>query len=46
MDNLTESFGELVFSEIMLGQFGGLGELEKFLTPPSRTLSAPENHWT
>ena len=24
--------GELVFSEIMLGQFGGLGELEKFLT--------------
>ena len=32
MDNLTESFGELVFSEIMLGQFGGLGELEKFLT--------------
>ena len=24
--------GELVFSEIMLGQFGGLGELEKFIT--------------
>ena len=24
--------GEMVFSEIMLGQFGGLGELEKFLT--------------
>lgn len=24
--------GELVFSEIMLGQFGGLGEVEKFIT--------------
>ena len=24
--------GEIVFSEIMLGQFGGVGELEKFLT--------------
>lgn len=24
--------GELIFSEIMLGQFGGLGELEKFIT--------------
>ena len=29
---LGASTGELVFSEIMLGQFGGLGELEKFLT--------------
>ncbi len=26
------AMGELIFSEIMLGQFGGLGELEKFLT--------------
>lgn len=26
------AMGELVFSEIMLGQFGGVGELEKFLT--------------
>ncbi len=25
------SLGEIVFGEIMLGQFGGLGELEKFL---------------
>lgn len=29
---LGTATGELVFSEIMLGQFGGLGELEKFLT--------------
>ena len=29
---LGASTGELVFSEIMLGQFGGLGELEKFVT--------------
>ena len=29
---LGAAMGELVFSEIMLGQFGGLGELEKFLT--------------
>ena len=29
---LGAAIGELVFSEIMLGQFGGLGELEKFLT--------------
>ena len=29
---LGASTGELVFSEIMLGQFGGLGELEKFIT--------------
>ena len=29
---LVAATGELVFSEIMLGQFGGLGELEKFLT--------------
>ena len=35
-DPLSAALGaatdELVFSEIMLGQFGGLGELEKFLT--------------
>jgi hypothetical protein len=29
---LGAATGEVVFSEIMLGQFGGLGELEKFLT--------------
>ncbi len=29
---LGAATGELIFSEIMLGQFGGLGELEKFLT--------------
>ena len=29
---LGAATGELVFSEIMLGQVGGLGELEKFLT--------------
>ena len=29
---LGAAMGELVFSEIMLGQFGGLGELEKFIT--------------
>jgi len=29
---LGAATGELVFSEIMLGQFGGLGEFEKFLT--------------
>lgn len=29
---LGAATGEIVFSEIMLGQFGGLGELEKFLT--------------
>ena len=29
---LGAATGELVFSEIMLGQFGGLGELEKVLT--------------
>lgn len=29
---LGAAVGELVFSEIMLGQFGGLGELEKFIT--------------
>ena len=29
---LGAATGELVFSEIMLGQFGGLGELEKFVT--------------
>lgn len=29
---LGAATGELIFSEIMLGQFGGVGELEKFLT--------------
>lgn len=29
---LGAATGEIVFSEIMLGHFGGLGELEKFLT--------------
>lgn len=29
---LGAATGELVFSEIMLGQFGGLGELEKFIS--------------
>ena len=29
---LGAAIGELVFSEIMLGRFGGLGELEKFIT--------------
>ena len=29
---LGASTGELIFSEIMLGQFGGLGEIEKFVT--------------
>lgn len=29
---LGAATGELVFSEIMLGQFGGLGEVEKFIT--------------
>ena len=29
---LGAATGERVFSEIMLGQFGGLGELEKFIT--------------
>lgn len=29
---LGAATGEIVFSEIMLGQFGGIGELEKFLT--------------
>jgi hypothetical protein len=29
---LGAATGEIIFSEIMLGQFGGLGELEKFLT--------------
>ena len=29
---LGAATGELVFREIMLGQFGGLGELEKFVT--------------
>ena len=29
---LGAATGELIFSEIMLGQFGGIGELEKFTT--------------
>jgi hypothetical protein len=29
---LGATTGEIIFSEIMLGQFGGLGELEKFLS--------------
>lgn len=29
---LGAATGEIVFSEVMLGQFGGLGELEKFTT--------------
>lgn len=29
---LGAATGEIVFSEIMLGQFGGIGEMEKFLT--------------
>ncbi len=29
---LGAATGELVFSEVMLGQFGGLGEVEKFIT--------------
>ncbi|MGL5295322.1 MAG: cell division protein FtsQ [Culicoidibacterales bacterium] len=29
---LGAATGEIIFSEIMLGQFGGLGELEKFIT--------------
>ncbi|MGL4624219.1 MAG: cell division protein FtsQ [Culicoidibacterales bacterium] len=29
---LGAATGEIIFSEIMLGQFGGLGELEKFVT--------------
>lgn len=29
---LGTATGELIFSEIMLGQFGGIGELEKFTT--------------
>lgn len=29
---LGAATGELIFAEIMLGQFGGLGEIEKFIT--------------
>ena len=29
---LGAATGELIFSEIMLGQFGGIGEIEKFIT--------------
>ena len=29
---LWGALGEVIFGELMLGQFGGLGELEKFLT--------------
>ena len=47
---LGAATGELVFSEIMLGQFGGLGELEKFLTVTigvymaGRMVKDPKNH--
>ena len=47
---LGAATGELVFSEIMLGQFGGLGELEKFLTVTigvyiaGRLVKDPRNH--
>ena len=46
---LGAATGELVFSEIMLGQFGGLGELEKFITVTigvyiaGRFVSEPQN---
>lgn len=46
---LGAATGELVFSEIMLGQFGGLGELEKFITVTigvyiaGRLVSNPKN---
>ena len=47
---LGAATGELVFSEIMLGQFGGLGELEKFITVtigsstlPARLVRNPRN---
>lgn len=46
---LGAATGELVFSEIMLGQFGGLGELEKFITVTigvyiaGRLVSDPKN---
>ncbi len=46
---LGAATGELVFSEIMLGQFGGLGELEKFITVTvgvylaGRMVSNPKN---
>lgn len=47
---LGAATGELVFSEIMLGQFGGLGELEKFVTVTigvyiaGRLVRNPKNH--
>lgn len=47
---LGAATGEIVFSEIMLGQFGGLGELEKFLTltigiyVAGRLVKNPKNH--
>ena len=47
---LGAATGELVFSEIMLGQFGGLGELEKFITVTigvyiaGRLVRNPKNH--
>ena len=47
---LGAATGELVFSEIMLGQFGGLGELEKFITVTigvyiaGRMVKDPTNH--
>lgn len=46
---LGAATGEVIFSEIMLGQFGGLGELEKFITVTvgvfiaGRMVSDPKN---
>ena len=46
---LGAATGELIFSEIMLGQFGGLGEVEKFITVTigvfiaGRLVSNPKN---
>lgn len=46
---LGAATGEVIFSEIMLGQFGGLGELEKFITVTigvyiaGRLIKNPEN---
>lgn len=49
---LGAATGELVFSEIMLGQFGGLGELEKFISVTigvyvaGRLVKNPAKRWT
>ena len=49
---LGAATGELVFSEIMLGQFGGLGEVEKFITVTigvylaGRLVRNPRNRWS